>query len=132
VQIPIRAIRGAIQIDADIPTLIFDGTHQLIVAMMEWNRLNMEDVVSVLFTMTPDLRSSFPAMAARAVGMLDVPLMCAQEIDVPGALPRVIRLLAHVESSLPRSSIRHPYLRGGAALRPDLVIAAAKSLVKDG
>lgn len=127
-----RAVRGAIQIDADIPELISDGTRQLLVAMMEWNGLEMEDVVSVLFTMTPDLCSCFPATAARVVGLRDVPLMCAQEIDVPGALPRTIRLLAHVESSLPRSAIRHPYLRGAAALRPDLVNAADTSLAKGG
>jgi len=127
VQVPIRAIRGAIQVDADVPELIFDGTRELVEAVMEWNGLRVEDVISVFFTMTPDLRSRFPAAAARAAGMLEVPAMCAQEIGVPDALPRVIRLLAHVESMLPRSSIRHPYLRGAAALRPDLVVAGDRT-----
>lgn len=124
---PIRAIRGAIQIDADIPELISDGTRELVMAVLEWNGLRAEDVVSVLFTMTPDLRSIFPAVAAREAGMVAVPLICAQEIDVSDALPRIIRLLTHVESRLPRSSIRHPYLRGAAALRPDLAVVGDKS-----
>ncbi len=74
----------------------------------------------MIFTATPDLRSEFPAYAVRQVGITDVPLLCATEIDVPGAMPRVLRLLAHVETERSRGQIRHPYLRGAAALRTDL------------
>jgi chorismate mutase len=74
----------------------------------------------VIFTTTPDLTAEFPAYAARAIGITDVPLLCASEIDVPAAMPRVIRLLAHVESDRRRDDIRHVYLRGAQALRTDL------------
>ena len=74
----------------------------------------------MIFTVTPDIRSEFPAYAARQMGITDVPLLCAREIDVPGAMPRVLRLLAHVETELPRADIRHVYLRGAAGLRTDL------------
>jgi chorismate mutase len=74
----------------------------------------------MLFTATPDLTSEFPAYAARKMGLTDVPLLCATEIAVPGAMPRVLRLMAHVETDLPRADIRHVYLRGAAALRTDL------------
>ena len=74
----------------------------------------------MVFTATPDLRAEFPAYAARQMGITDVPLLCAQEIDVPGSMPRVLRLLAHVETSLSRHDLRHVYLRGAAQLRTDL------------
>jgi chorismate mutase len=118
----VSGIRGAIQIDADLPELVVDGTRELVAAMLGRNRIGPADVISILFTVTPDLSSAFPATAARAAGLHEVPLMCATEIDVPGALPRVIRLLAHVESSMPRSAVRHVYLRGATALRPDLAL----------
>ena len=79
-----------------------------------------DDLISVVFTATADLRAEFPAYAARLAGITDVPLLCATEIDVPGALPRVIRLLAHVETTRTRAEVRHVYLRGAAALRTDL------------
>jgi chorismate mutase len=84
------------------------------------NKLAADDVISMLFTATPDLTSEFPAYAARKMGLTDVPLLCATEIAVPGAMPRVLRLMAHVETDLPRADIRHVYLRGAAALRTDL------------
>ena len=74
----------------------------------------------MLFTATPDLHSEFPALAARELGLGDVPLMCTQELDIAGALPRVVRLMAHVETDLARADIQHVYLRGAAALRRDL------------
>ena len=82
--------------------------------------LTAEDLISVVLTATPDLTSEFPAYAARLAGLSDVPLLSATEIAVPGAMPRVIRLLAHVETDVPRSSVKHVYLRGAAALRTDL------------
>ena len=116
----VRAVRGAIQIDRDDPGLIRTETTLLLTEVMVRNALTSEDIISVFFTMTPDLSSGFPAAAARQLGLTEVPLLCATEIDVPGALPRVIRLLAHVETDLPRSAIQHVYLRGAARLRPDL------------
>src|SRR5699024_12081972 len=82
--------------------------------------LTTDDVISVLFTATPDLTSEFPALAARGLGFADVPLMCSTEISVPHALPRVVRLMAHVETDRPRTQIQHVYLRGAQALRLDI------------
>jgi chorismate mutase len=116
----VRAIRGAIQVDADDRKLILDAATELVSEVMTRNELSTDDVISVLFTATPDLRSEFPALAARKLGFHDVPLLCASEIDVPHALPRVIRLLAHIETDQPRSAIQHVYLRGATALRLDI------------
>ena len=92
----------------------------LLQTLLERNGLTQEDLISVVFTATPDLRSEFPAYAARQMGFVDVPLLCASEIDVPGAMPRVLRVLAHVETDRPRSEVHHAFLRGAAALRRDL------------
>ena len=92
----------------------------MVQAVLERNGLTPDDLVSVVFTATPDLTSEFPAYAARQMGIVDVPLLCATEIAVPGAMPRVLRLLAHVETDLPAREVRHVYLRGAAALRTDL------------
>ena len=116
----VRAVRGATQVDADERQQVLDATSELLTAVLERNGLAHEDLISVLFTATPDLRAEFPAYAARQMGITDVPLMCASEIDVPGAMPRVLRLLAHVETDRPRSDLRHVYLRGAAQLRKDL------------
>jgi chorismate mutase len=116
----VRAIRGAIQVDANDREAILDGTTELVRAVLERNQIADDDLVSILFTATPDLTAEFPAYAARLLGMTDVPLMCATEIAVPDAMPRVLRLLAHVETPRTRAEIQHPYLRGAAALRRDL------------
>ena len=116
----VRAVRGAVQIDADEREAILDGTAELVTEVMTRNELTTDDVISVLFTATPDLTAEFPALAARKIGFHDVPLICASEIDRPGAMPRVIRLMAHVETDRPRSTIQHVYLRGAAALRLDI------------
>ncbi|MCW2500331.1 MAG: chorismate mutase [Frankiales bacterium] len=116
----VRAVRGAIQVDADERDQVLDATTELLQAVLERNQLASDDLISVIFTATPDLRSEFPAYAARQMGITDVPLMCAREIDVSGAMPRVLRLLAHVETPLSRQDIRHVYLRGAAGLRTDL------------
>ncbi|MFI6295082.1 chorismate mutase [Nonomuraea sp. NPDC050790] len=116
----VRAIRGAIQVDADDRDAIIEATTELVSTLMERNRLTTDDVISVLFTATPDLTAEFPALAARKLGFHDVPLICATEIAVPGALPRVVRLLAHVETDRPRAEIVHVYLRGAVALRQDI------------
>ena len=116
----VRAIRGAIQVDADTREDVLEGSAELVKAVLERNRLSADDIISILFTATPDLTAEFPAYAARLLGLTDVPLMCAAEIAVPGAMPRVLRLLAHVETELDRADVRHVYLRGAAALRTDL------------
>ena len=116
----VRAIRGAIQLDTDDRDAILEGTAELVAAVMSRNDLTTDDVISVLFTVTPDLTAEFPALAARKVGFHAVPMMCATEIPVTGAMPRVVRLMAHVDTDRPRSEIQHVYLRGAAALRLDI------------
>lgn len=116
----VRAVRGAIQVDADDRELILEAIAELVQAVLERNSLTTEDVISVVFTATPDLKSEFPAYAARRAGITDVPMLCATEIDVPGAMPRVLRLMAHVETDKSRHDLRHVYLGGAAALRTDL------------
>ncbi len=116
----VRAVRGAIQVDEDDREQVLDATTELIREVLARNDLGQQDLISVVFTATPDLVSEFPAYAARQLGFVDVPLMCATEIAVAGAMPRVVRLLAHVETDLPRGEVHHVYLRGAAALRRDL------------
>lgn len=116
----IRAIRGATQLDVDEREHLHDRTRELMAAVMADNGLTTDDIVSVFFTCTPDLRSDFPAAAAREMGMGDVPLMCSVEIDVPGALPRVVRLMATATMDRPRTEIKHVYLHGATVLRRDL------------
>lgn len=116
----VRAVRGAIQVDRDDPAVIVAATAALLTEVVGRNGLGTEDFISVVFTVTPDLASEFPASAARDLGLVDVPLLCATEIPVPGALERVVRLLAHIETDRPRSAVEHVYLRGAARLRPDL------------
>jgi chorismate mutase len=118
--VAVRAIRGAIQVDADERDLILKGTSELVAEVLRRNDVTTDDLISIVFTATPDLTAEFPAYAARMMGFHDVPLLCTTEIAVPGAMPRVLRLLAHVDTDLPRSEIRHVYLAGAAALRRDL------------
>ncbi|QXJ25498.1 chorismate mutase [Actinomadura graeca] len=116
----VRAVRGATQIDADDRDQILEATTELVTEVMARNALGTDDVISVIFTVTPDLTAEFPALAARKLGFHDVPLLCATEIGVPHALPRVIRLMAHVETARPRADVQHVYLRGATALRLDI------------
>jgi chorismate mutase len=88
--------------------------------VMTSNELEVDDVISVLFTATSDLVSEFPAYAARRLGFGEVPMVCARELDITGSMPRVVRMLAHVETDRPRADITHVYLHGAAALRRDL------------
>ena len=118
--VAVRAIRGAVQVDADERAAIVEATTELVEAVMTRNGLTTDDVISVLFTATPDLTAEFPALAARKIGFQEVPLICASEIAVPGAMPRVVRLLMHVETSRPRAGVQHVYLRGASALRLDI------------
>lgn len=116
----VRAIRGAIQLDVDEREHVLSSTRELVSSVLEANSLTRDDVISIVFTATPDVRSEFPAVAARELGLGDVPLMCTQELDIVGAMPRVIRLMAHVNTTLSREQITHVYLRGAATLRRDL------------
>jgi chorismate mutase len=120
VAVAVRAIRGAVQLDTDDRDHLLDSVDELIRALLEQNELGSDDLISMVFTATPDLHAEFPALAARRLGIGDVPLLCAQEIDVAGAMPRVIRVLVHAESARRRTEVRHVYLRGAAALRQDL------------
>jgi len=107
-------------VDADERDLILEATTELVSEVMRRNELTTDDVISVIFTLTPDLTAEFPALAARKLGFHEVPLLCASELNVPHAMPRVIRLMAHVETDKPRSAIQHVYLRGATALRLDI------------
>jgi chorismate mutase len=118
--VAVRALRGATQVDADDRDQILEATTELVTEVMTRNTLTTDDVISVIFTVTPDLTAEFPALAARKLGFHDVPLLCASEINVPHALPRVIRLMAHIETDRPRSAVQHVYLRGATALRLDI------------
>jgi chorismate mutase len=118
--VAVRAIRGAVQVEANLSGAILDGTSELVTEVMTRNGLAPADVISVVFTATADLNAEFPALAARKLGFQDVPLLCCTEIDVPGAMPRVIRLMMHVETLSPRSAIQHVYLHGAVALRLDI------------
>jgi chorismate mutase len=116
----VRAIRGAIQVEADERAAILDGTAELVTNVMDRNKLSTDEVISVIFTATPDLTAEFPALAARLLGFQEVPLLCCTEMGVPGAMPRVVRLMMHVETSMARPAVQHVYLRGAAALRLDI------------
>ena len=115
-----RAVRGATQLDLDDRDHLLDRTSEMVQAVLDRNQLDQDQLISVIFTATPDLTSEFPAYAARLIGITDVPLLCARELDVAGAMPRVVRLLAHVETDLARSEVQHVYLHGARALRTDL------------
>ena len=116
----LRAIRGATQVSVNSNVAIGDGVRELLPAMLKANGLEVDHVISVLMTATPDLTADFPAAAARDVGFAGTPLICAVEIDVNGALDRIIRVLMHVESDKSKDEISHIYLHGATALRKDL------------
>lgn len=115
-----RAIRGATSLTRDDHVEMGEAVGELVTEMLARNGFITDDVVSVLLTSTKDLVSDFPAAGARAAGFGDVPLMCCAELDIAGALPRVVRVLMHVNTDVPRSQIKHVYLRGTDVLRRDL------------
>ena len=117
---PVRAIRGATQLRADDRTEMAEAVVELLETMFERNGLGTDDLISIVFTSTSDLVSEFPAAAARSLDIGDVPLICARELDIEGALPRVVRVMAHVNTPRPRGEIAHVYLRGAEVLRRDL------------
>ena len=120
-RLTVRGVRGATTVPRDESHEIRDAVQELIEAMLEQNDLTSMDIVSAIFTTTADIVSEFPAHAARLYGWTDVPLLCAQELPVDGALPRCIRILLHVETTRLRHEMRHLYLRDAILLRQDLM-----------
>ena len=116
---PCRGVRGATTADANTSDAILESTRQLLALMIRQNGIEPEDLASAIFTTTPDLKAEFPALAARQLGWLHVALMCVHELDVPGSLPRCIRILLHWNTDTPADQIVHVYIKEAARLRPD-------------
>ncbi|MGH2774644.1 MAG: chorismate mutase [Actinomycetota bacterium] len=117
----LRALRGATTATADEGRAIVDATERLLAEMIGRNGVATEDLVSMIFTTTSDLSAEFPAAAARTLGLSSVPLLCAREIDVPGSVPRCIRVLMHLYTTRADETLRHVYLEGAEQLRTDLL-----------
>jgi chorismate mutase len=115
-----RAIRGAIQVEANTPAEIAAGVQELVAAILKSNEISPSDVISVFFTSTPDLTAAFPAAACREMGFANVPLLGSVEVAVPGSLDRTVRALFLVNAERTPEQISHQYLRGAAALRRDI------------
>jgi chorismate mutase len=116
----VRGLRGATTVDVDSVEQVTERSQELIRRLMEHNELVEDDIVSVLFTATADVTSIFPATAIREIGFGAVPLLCAAEIAVPGAMPLCIRVLLHVHTTRTKDEIHHVYLHGAQGLRDDL------------
>ncbi|MGO9456794.1 MAG: chorismate mutase [Acidimicrobiales bacterium] len=116
----VRAVRGATTVDEDTVEQVNERVQELLAEVMSRNALVEDDVISIIFTATPDVVSSFPATAARGMGFGAVPLLCAAEIPVPGSMPRCLRALLHVSTTRSRDELRHVYLHGAQGLRDDL------------
>jgi chorismate mutase len=117
----LRGIRGATCLNADDAVEMREAVVELLDTLMERNALSSDAIVSIILTATPDLTCAFPAAGLREHGLVDVPLMCAQEMDVQGALARVVRILVHADLDAPKSAVQHVYLRGAEVLRQDLI-----------
>ena len=118
--VAVRALRGATTVDADTAERLTERVMVLLEAMLERNGAHHDDLVSIVFTATDDLHSAFPAAAARKLGLGDVPLLCARELDVVDGTPRCVRVLMHLLTDRSRSDLRHVYLEGAKGLRDDL------------
>jgi chorismate mutase len=116
----VRAIRGATTVDNDTRDEVIARTQELVAEIVARNGLVDEDMVSILFTATDDIRSAFPAEAAREAGLTQVPLMCARELAIEGGVERCIRIMLHVYTTLGADELRHPYLHAARQLRTDL------------
>ena len=115
----LHAIRGAITVERDESPMLLAATRELLTAIADRNAMRPHEIVSAIFTLTPDLTSEFPALAARQLGWTDAALLCTMEIPVPKALARTIRVLIHAEFDEPRTTVTHVYLGAAVALRPD-------------
>jgi len=129
--VAVRAVRGATQVEVDDREAVLAASRELVQLVLEKNGLSADDVISILFTATRDLASVAPALAARQLGLHEVALICAQEMWVEGSLPRVVRLLAHVETHLPRADITNVYLSGTEVLRRDVPSISGPGVVGD-
>jgi chorismate mutase len=116
----VRALRGATTIDSDTPEQVKERITALLNEMLDRNGVDHADLISVIFTATPDVVSMFPATAARQLGLGDVPLLCARELDIVGATPLCMRVLMHLTTTRSRSELHHVYLEGARELRDDL------------
>ena len=116
----VRALRGATTVDADTVEQITERTQVLVSTMLERNGVEKDDLISVVFTATDDIHAAFPATVARPLGLGDVPLLCARELDVVGGMPRCIRVLMHLTTERSRDGLHHVYLEGARGLRDDL------------
>ena len=116
----VRGLRGATSVAEDTAEEVISATAELIQEMLSRNGLEKDDLITIIFTATPDIRSEFPAAAARKIGISDVPLLCAAELAITGAVPRVIRILMHIYTDREYSALRHVYLREAKPLRTDL------------
>ena len=116
----IRALRGAITLEADTKDQVIERTGRLLQTMLERNGIAKSDLVSIIFTATGDVRSEFPAAAARSLGISDVPLLCARELDVEDAIGLCVRVLMHLYTEKEPAALRHVYLEGAVPLRTDL------------
>lgn len=114
-----RGIRGATTVDANTREAILEATTELLRAMIQANEIAVDDVASAFFTTTPDINAEFPALAARQLGWVHVPLLCSHEMNVPGSLPMCLRILLHVNTTKKASEMVHVYLKGAKALRPE-------------
>ena len=116
----VRALRGATTVDEDTAPHITERVTALVTEMLDRNGVDHDDVISILFTATDDIHAMFPATAARTIGLGDVPLICARELDIVDGMPRCIRVLAHITTTRSRAELHHVYLEGTRALRDDL------------
>lgn len=119
-EVRVRAARGAIHVDEDSSDEVLSATERLLTQMLERNEVGADDIVSAFFTVTDDLRSAFPAEAARRMGLGRVPLLCAQEIPVEGSMRGVIRVLLQFHTARGPAEVKHVYLDGAETLRDDL------------
>jgi len=116
----VRALRGATTLDTDDAAQLSERVQALVAEMLRRNDVAKDDVISILFTATDDIHTMFPATAARGIGLGDIPLMCARELDIVGGTPRCIRVMMHMVTERPRSELHHVYLEGARNLRDDL------------
>jgi chorismate mutase len=116
----VLALRGAITLERDEKDHLLERVERLLREMLERNEVDHDDLISILFTATDDVHSAFPALAARRMGLGDVPLICARELEIDGGMPMCVRILMHLQTSRTRSDLRHVYLEDARTLRDDL------------
>jgi len=116
----VRAVRGAVTVDNNSSEDVMNETIKLLSRMIDDNVINKDDIISIIFSTTHDINAAFPAAAARKMGWTDIPLMCTNEMDVPGSLPKCIRILMHINSDKTNAQLRHIYMKDARKLRPDL------------